>query len=123
MNSLLFRFSNNFFAAALDTVIYNEHTYQRYNGTPQNIHSEFIYNLMQKFGIDTNAAYSIATNLIPIVMQQLVHKINDANDNSFGLQSIIRKSLSDLTPNEPVQKHKPLFIDSTAAVNASISLE
>ena len=93
------------------------------NRIAQNIHSKFIDYLIQKFGIDTNAAYSSATNLIPIVMQQLVHKINDANDNSFDLQSIIRKSLSDLTPNEPVQKHKPLFIDSTAAVNASISLE
>ena len=61
------------------------------SGLAQNIQNGFIGNLMQKFGIDANAASGIASNLIPTVLQQLVHKTNDANDSSFDLQSIISK--------------------------------
>ena len=61
------------------------------SGILQNIQGGFIGDLMQKFGIDQNAASGIAGNLIPTVLQQLVHKTNDANDSSFDLQSIISK--------------------------------
>ncbi|MBC7652759.1 MAG: hypothetical protein H7101_13525 [Deinococcales bacterium] len=61
------------------------------SGIAQNIKSGFIGNLMQKFGLDANAASGIASNLIPTVLQQLVHKTNDTNDSSFDLQSIISK--------------------------------
>lgn len=57
----------------------------------QNIQGNFISNLMQKFGLDANTASGIASSLIPIVLSKLVHKTNDANDNSFDLQSIISK--------------------------------
>jgi hypothetical protein len=55
----------------------------------QNIQTGFAQNLMQKFGLDQGKASSIAGSLIPIVLQKLVHKTNDPNDNSFNLQGII----------------------------------
>ncbi len=55
----------------------------------QNIQSGFVQNLMQKFGLDHGKASGIAGSLIPIVLQKLVHKTNDPNDNSFNLQGII----------------------------------
>jgi hypothetical protein len=44
---------------------------------------------MGKFGLDESAASSIAASLIPIVLQKLVHKTNDANDGSFDIQRIV----------------------------------
>ncbi len=61
------------------------------NPISQNIQGGLIENLMNKFGIDAGAASNIAGGLIPNVLQQLVHKTNDPNDNSFDLQSIISK--------------------------------
>jgi uncharacterized protein YidB (DUF937 family) len=57
----------------------------------QNIQSGFIQNLMNKFGLDKNAAGGIAGNLIPQVLQKFVHKTNDPNDSSFDLQGILSK--------------------------------
>lgn len=57
----------------------------------QNIQSGFVQNLMNKFGIDQSQAGGIASTLIPSVLQNLVSKTNDPNDNSFDLQSIISK--------------------------------
>ena len=54
-----------------------------------NIQAGFIQNLTQKFGLDQGRAGQIASSLIPIVLQKLVHKTNDPNDSSFDLQSII----------------------------------
>jgi hypothetical protein len=49
----------------------------------------FIQNLMDKFGLDHGAASGVAANLIPQVLQKLVHKTNDPNDNSFDIKGIL----------------------------------
>lgn len=54
----------------------------------QNVSSNLISTLMNKFGLDNNKAGGIAGALIPMVMNQLVHKTNDSNDSSFDLQGI-----------------------------------
>ena len=55
----------------------------------QQISGGFIQNLMNKFGLGEGAASGIAASLIPMVLQKLVHKTNDANDSSFDIGSII----------------------------------
>ncbi|MEO6313314.1 MAG: hypothetical protein ABIU63_16940 [Chitinophagaceae bacterium] len=55
----------------------------------QQISGGFIQNLMKKFGLNESAASGIAASLIPMVLQKLVHKTNDANDGSFDITSII----------------------------------
>jgi len=55
----------------------------------QQISGGFIQNLMSKFGLGEGAASGIAASVIPTVLQKLVHKTNDPNDNSFNIQSII----------------------------------
>lgn len=46
-------------------------------------------NLMQKFGISSAQAGSIANSLIPDVMNSLVNKTNDPNDKSFTMEGIV----------------------------------
>ncbi len=55
----------------------------------QQISGGFVQNLMKKFGLGEGAASGIAASLIPMVLQKLVHKTNDANDNSFDITSIL----------------------------------
>ena len=55
----------------------------------QNIQGGFVQNLMQQVWIDQGKASSIAASLIPGVLQKLVSKTNDPNDNSFNLSSIL----------------------------------
>ncbi len=55
----------------------------------QQISGGFVQDLMKKFGLGEGAASGIAASLIPMVLQKLVHKTNDANDNSFDITSII----------------------------------
>jgi hypothetical protein len=43
-----------------------------------------------KFGISSQAAQSMATSLLPTVMNQLVKKTNDPKDNSFDLGGIMK---------------------------------
>ena len=59
------------------------------NPAVQNISGNFVQSLMSKFGLDQGAASGIAANLIPNVLQSLVHKTNDPNDSSFNLEGII----------------------------------
>ena len=54
----------------------------------QNVSSNLVTTLMDKFGFDSNKAGGIASSLIPMVMSKLVSKTNDNNDNSFDLQGI-----------------------------------
>ena len=54
----------------------------------QNVSSNLITTLMNKFGFDSNKAGGIASSLIPMVMSKLVNKTNDSSDNSFDLQGI-----------------------------------
>jgi uncharacterized protein YidB (DUF937 family) len=55
----------------------------------RNIQDGFVHNLMQKFGLDQGKASGIAASLIPMVLQKLVHKTNDQNDQSFDLGGIL----------------------------------
>jgi len=55
----------------------------------QQLSGGFVQNLMDKFGLNHGQASGIAGDLIPQVLQKLVHKTNDPNDSSFDLQSII----------------------------------
>ncbi|HTL10496.1 MAG TPA: hypothetical protein VL307_19610 [Chitinophagaceae bacterium] len=55
----------------------------------QQISGGFVKNLMNKFGLPEGAASGIAASLIPMVLQKLVHKTNDANDSSFDITSIL----------------------------------
>lgn len=50
----------------------------------------FMNKLMGKFGIQSGAASNIATSLIPNVLNGLISKTNDPNDNSFDINGIIR---------------------------------
>ena len=59
------------------------------NPAVQSISGGFIQNLVQKFGIDPSAAGNVASNLIPTVLQNLVHKTNDTADSSFNLENIL----------------------------------
>jgi hypothetical protein len=49
----------------------------------------FAGNIMQKFGIKNQVAQTIAAVVIPMVLQQLISKTNNPNDNSFNLQGIL----------------------------------
>ncbi len=69
--------------------MFNNNTSPAETPVAQNIQSGFMQNLMDKFGIDQSQAGGIASTLIPTVLQNLVSKTNDPNDNSFDLQSII----------------------------------
>jgi hypothetical protein len=59
------------------------------SGMVQNISQNVAGSLMQKFGIENQAAQSIVQSLIPVVMNKFVNKTNDPNDSSFDLQGII----------------------------------
>jgi len=65
-----------------------------HDGNPQenpvvnNISGDFMNNIMQKFGLNSQTAQSVASSLIPLVMGKLIHKTNDPNDSSFDLGSI-----------------------------------
>jgi len=45
--------------------------------------------LMKKFGIDSQAAGNIVSQIIPTVMEKFVKKTNDPDDSSFDFGSII----------------------------------
>jgi len=51
--------------------------------------NDMVQNLMHKFGLDQSQAGNVASNLLPNVLQNLVHKTNDPNDSSFNIQSIV----------------------------------
>jgi hypothetical protein len=57
----------------------------------RNIHGGFVQNLMDKFGLDSNQAGGIASNLLPSILNKFVSKTNDPNDNSFDLGDIMQK--------------------------------
>jgi hypothetical protein len=50
----------------------------------------FMSKLMGKFGLGSGAASNIATSLIPNVLNGLISKTKDPNDNSFDINGIIR---------------------------------
>lgn len=50
--------------------------------------SDAINDLTSKFGISGTQASGIIASLLPVVLKKLIHKTNDANDNSFDIGSI-----------------------------------
>jgi hypothetical protein len=48
-------------------------------------------NLMEKFGISSQQAGDIVSQLVPAVMSKFVSKTNDPSDNSFDLKDIMSK--------------------------------
>jgi hypothetical protein len=68
------------------------------NPAVQNISNGFVQSLISKFGLGLVEANGIASNLIPNVIQSLVHKTNDPNDSSFSIEGI----LSHITGGQPV---------------------
>ncbi len=59
------------------------------NSSVQNISTDLIHNLTEKFGFNQATSSGIASNLIPGLLQKLVSKTNDPSDNSFSLEGII----------------------------------
>jgi len=80
-----------------------------------NISGGVAENLMNKFGMDRNAANAVASDLVPNVMQNLVKKTNDPNDSSFDIQSIFNKlsggSTSGLNVQALLNKFKGAGLD------------
>lgn len=65
----------------------------------KNIEVGFVNNLMNKFGLSSGKAAQIASAIIPIVLQKIVHKTNNSEDKDFNLSSIIAQ----LSGSEGVQ--------------------
>jgi hypothetical protein len=59
------------------------------NSSAQNISTDLVQNLTEKFGFNQATSSGIASSLIPGLLQKLVSKTNDPSDNSFNLQGII----------------------------------
>ncbi len=59
------------------------------NSFINNITSNVAGDLMKKFGINNAVAQGIVSSLIPIVINKLVHKTNDQNDNSLNINNVI----------------------------------
>ncbi len=47
-----------------------------------------VQNLMDKFGLDSRSAGSIAGSLVPSVLSSLVQRTNDSGDSSFDIQGL-----------------------------------
>jgi len=54
-----------------------------------NITSDLANNLTNKFNVNQADANKIANELIPNVMNKLIYKINDPNDESFNVKNLI----------------------------------
>jgi len=59
------------------------------NGEVSKMGGNIATNLMNKFGIDSSQASGIVNMLLPQVINSLISKTNNPNDNSFDVQSII----------------------------------
>ena len=60
------------------------------NPAVQQVANQFSGNLMQKFGLDSGAAKSIAISLIPMVLSKLMHRSQNADSSSgFSIGNIL----------------------------------
>jgi len=74
------------------------------NSLVSGITGNFITNMMNKFGIDSDKAEAIAKSVIPGVLGKLVNKTNDPNDSSFNINGVIGSLLGgDSSQGSPVQ--------------------
>ncbi|MCK6638838.1 MAG: hypothetical protein L6Q81_02045 [Bacteroidia bacterium] len=62
---------------------------QQSNPVVNNVTKNVAGDLAQKFNLNSSQASGIAEQLIPVVMNQLVKKTNDPNDNSIDMNSVI----------------------------------
>jgi uncharacterized protein YidB (DUF937 family) len=60
------------------------------NPAVSGIMNSVVSNLSSRLGLSPQVAQSIATNLIPMVMNGLVNKTNDPSDNDFDLKDMLR---------------------------------
>ncbi|HEY8512948.1 MAG TPA: DUF937 domain-containing protein [Cyclobacteriaceae bacterium] len=60
------------------------------NPAVSGIMNSVVGNLSSRLGLSPQVSQSIATSLIPMVMNGLVNKTNDPNDNDFDLQDMLR---------------------------------
>ncbi len=60
------------------------------SGVTSAISGNVVSDLMKKFGIDNAQASSIASNLLPKVMENFVSKTNNPDDKSFDLGDIVK---------------------------------
>lgn len=58
------------------------------NNVTQHLSGGLIQNLMDKFGLDQQAAGGVASSIIPSVLSNLVKKTNDPSDKSFDIQGL-----------------------------------
>lgn len=58
------------------------------NPVVQNLSGNVVQDLMRKFNLDSSSAGNIAGGLVPGVLQNLVRRTNDPNDNGFDIQGI-----------------------------------
>lgn len=63
---------------------------QQSNPVVNNVTKNVAGDLAQKFNLNSSQASGIAEQLIPVVMNQLVSKTNDPNDNSFTMDGIMK---------------------------------
>lgn len=58
------------------------------NAVSQSVAGRFIQNLMDKFNLNQNQAQNVADKVVPNVLNDMVAKTNDPDDNSFNVQGI-----------------------------------
>ena len=68
------------------------------NGDPnhpaiQQLSGNFAGNLMEKFGLSSGAAASLASSLIPMVLGKMMNRAQDPNDTGFSLSNILSSVL------------------------------
>lgn len=73
------------------------------NPAVQQISGNVIGGLMEKLGLNQQQAGSVASGLVPGVLQSLVQKVNDPSDNNFNIQSIFNSLSGGSTSGIDVQ--------------------
>jgi hypothetical protein len=63
----------------------------------------FANKLMSKFRLGSGQANNVATSLIPSVMESLINKTNDPNDNKFSIEGLL-KSITGGQSSEVLQQ-------------------
>jgi hypothetical protein len=53
------------------------------------IMNQFVNNIMDRLGLESGVAKSIAMSLIPMVLGKLVSRTNDSNNNQFDINNIL----------------------------------
>ena len=74
---------------ALKTLFEGVQSGDNNNPAVQQLSSGFAGNIMEKFGLNSNAAKAIAISLIPVVLGKLMNRAKDPNDQGFNIGSIL----------------------------------